>query len=124
MTQQVNDPQSETISALLKIGDWAVYKQLVLHGGNGASAAALVSRGMVETREVETKTYPIKQWRVSPFFKFFGDCVIYACGDARTPGEYLWDWRKPGPFVDYFNMGMSPKDAVLYHFNITDSQKS
>jgi hypothetical protein len=49
---------------------------------------------------------------ISPFQVFFCDCVIFCAQNNVGPDDYVWDYYNPGIWLEKFNRGMSPEDAV------------
>ncbi len=52
------------------------------------------------------------------FELFFAECAMVAANDHRTPGEYVWDLKNPGPWADHFKAGLTPREAVDAVFDL------
>ena len=58
--------QERTLSALEKIGGWAVAKQIKYHMGHCASLPVLIEQGLVEKRDLVHPYggYELTEWRL------------------------------------------------------------
>lgn len=53
----------------------------------------------------------------SPEFEvWWGDAMVIAICENFAPDEYVWHWDAPGVWLEKFNAGLSPRDAVMSVF--------
>lgn len=49
---------------------------------------------------------------MTPFESFFVECILICVNEFIAPDDYFFDLRNPGVWLNKFNFGMTPRDAV------------